>query len=68
MKTKELAISGMSCHHCVLSIRKALEAIPGVKVEEVRIGSARITYDETAVNDDTLGAAVTEAGYTLVRS
>jgi copper chaperone len=67
MKTKELIIEGMSCEHCVMSVRKELSKLAHVNVEDVRIGKARVKYDETKVDDDDFTNAINEAGYTLVR-
>jgi copper chaperone CopZ len=36
----------MSCGHCVHAVREALGSVPGVKIEEVRIGSASVSFDE----------------------
>ena len=35
-----LKIDGMGCEHCVKSVREALEKIKGIKVLDVKIGSA----------------------------
>ena len=36
METIKLAITGMTCGHCVSSVRQALESVPGVQVESLR--------------------------------
>jgi len=66
MKTMSLKIEGMSCGHCVMSVKKALANIPGVTVEQVEIGSAVVRIDEAAVTQEMLAAAVAEAGYAVV--
>jgi len=66
MKTQELKIEGMTCGHCVMSVQKELGKIPGVKVEKVEIGSAKVQFDETKVNMAILANAVSEAGYKVV--
>jgi len=38
MKT-QLKIKGMSCHHCVNSVRAALEAVPGVESAQVDLAT-----------------------------
>ncbi len=68
MVTTELQITGMSCGHCINAVRKELGKIPGVHVLDVQIGSARVSYDPKLVNEKALEAAITEAGYALVRS
>ena len=37
-----LKIDGMGCEHCIKSVREALEGVNGVKVLDVKIGSAEI--------------------------
>lgn len=66
MKTQELKIEGMTCGHCVMSVQKELGKIPGVKVEKVEIGSAKVQFDETKVNPAMLANAINEAGYKVV--
>jgi copper chaperone len=66
MKNEELKITGMTCGHCVMSVRKELAKLPGVEVRDVRIGSALIAYDEAKVSDAQLKGAVEEAGFAVV--
>ena len=66
MKIQELKIEGMTCGHCVMSVQKELGKIPGVTVEKVEIGSAKVQFDETKVNPAMLANAVNEAGYKVV--
>jgi copper chaperone len=63
-----LSIAGMSCGHCVTAVRKALEATPGVQVDQVAIGSATVRYDEDAVTPERIAQAVTDEGYAAVVS
>jgi copper chaperone CopZ len=65
VETLTLSISGMTCGHCVASVRRALETVPGVAVENVRIGSAelRLSGTETAATKSAALAAVQDAGY-----
>jgi copper chaperone len=66
MKTQELTIQGMSCGHCVVHVRKALESLNGLKVESVEIGKALVEFDETVVTREHIATAIDEAGYKLV--
>jgi copper chaperone CopZ len=61
MQTLSLSIAGMSCGHCVASVREALAAVPGVQVQDVRVGGARMTTDGATAAD--VVAAVEAAGY-----
>ena len=63
MTTVSMQISGMTCGHCVSAVRKALEAVPGVTVEQLAIGSATVAYDEAATNADAIAQAVDDEGY-----
>ena len=66
MKSEELNIEGMSCNHCVMSVKKELGKLPSVKIEEVQIGKARVQYDESNISREDLARAIDEAGYKLV--
>ena len=66
MQTLTLEIGGMSCGHCVAAVRKALEKVPGVKVDDVQIGRATVEYDPTQVQDTALREAVDDAGYEVL--
>ena len=66
MKTHELKIEGMSCGHCVMSVKKELGKLAGVVVEDVQIGGAKIQYDETKITRQMLATTIDEAGYKLV--
>ena len=66
MKTQELKIEGMSCGHCVMSVKKELGKVPGIVVDDVQIGKAKIQYDESKVTEQALARAIDEAGYKLV--
>ncbi len=64
MKELELKIDGMSCAHCVESIRKALGEIDGVSVERVEVGTAKVAYDPERTEPDRILAAVSDEGFT----
>jgi copper chaperone len=66
MKEMTLTIQGMTCHHCVMAVRKELTKLPGTEVRDVQIGSARLAVDETKVTPALIEAAVQEAGFILV--
>lgn len=63
-KALVLNVSGMSCNHCVMHVRKALTDLPGVRVEDVQVGTASIVIDES-VSQDALAQAIKKAGYLL---
>ena len=58
-----LRIDGMHCGSCVRRASQALAAVPGVTVDEVRVGAARLTAaDESAPVDQAI-AALSKAGF-----
>ena len=63
MKQLKLEVAGMSCGHCVHAVRQALAAVPGVKVEDVHIGSVTLAFDEAKATVGDLVDAVSDAGY-----
>jgi copper chaperone len=63
-----LTISGMSCGHCVASVSKALKGVDGVQVDDVRIGTAKLHYDESKVSAAQLAQLVTDEGYAATAS
>lgn len=63
MAQATLHIEGMSCGHCLNAVNRALSAVPGVRIDAIRIGRAEVTYDETAAGPAELESAVADAGY-----
>ncbi len=65
MNTRILKIEGMSCRHCVMSVRKELSNIAGLTVESVEVGSAVVSSADPAAAENDIRAAVDRAGFTL---
>jgi copper chaperone len=63
MNRIELEIEGMSCDHCVAAVAEALGELPGVSVDQVRVGEARVSYDPDQVSPEQIALAVEDAGY-----
>lgn len=66
MKETQLTIDGMTCSHCVMSVKKELSKVEGLQVEDVKIGTAQVRIDESKVTRERLTAAVSDAGYRLL--
>jgi len=66
MRTEELTIAGMTCGHCIMSVKKELALLPGVSVDDVQIGRATVRFDDTKTTRDELSSAIGRAGYELV--
>ena len=60
-----LKIDGMGCEHCIKSVREALEGVNGVKVLDVKIGSAEVEVENDSVLND-IKEKLDDAGYDLV--
>jgi len=58
-----LTIQGMSCDHCVNRVKAALNKVAGVQVEDVKVGSARVSYNPGTTSPEQIAAAVTNVGY-----
>lgn len=65
MTTIKIGIDGMSCQHCVMRVRKAIEALSGIEKLTVEVGQADITFDETKIQQKDIENTVVKAGYKL---
>jgi len=66
MRSHELTIEGMSCNHCVMHVKKELNKVAGLVVEDVQIGKARVQYEDAIVSTENIARAVAESGYKLI--
>lgn len=57
-----LRIDGMHCGACVRRVSQALEST-GLKVDEVRLGAARIASEQDPAPVDAAISALAKAGY-----
>lgn len=64
-ETVILNVSGMTCATCPITVKKALEKVPGVSKVEVRYEKKQVlvTFDDVKTNTDALVKATTNAGY-----
>jgi copper chaperone len=63
IQTRDYTVQGMTCDHCVLSVREEVSEVPGVAAVDVDLSSGRLTVAGDDIDDDAIRAAVTEAGY-----
>ena len=61
-----LKIDGMGCEHCIKSVIEALEEIKGIKVLDVKIGSAEVEAENDSILNE-IKEKLDDAGYDLVR-
>ncbi|SRR5258707_6721987 len=64
-KTVTLNVSGMTCPACPITVKKALEKIPGVSKVDVQFEKKQVlvTFDDAKTNTDALVKATTNVGY-----
>ena len=65
MKTFQLNIEGMSCHHCAVAVQKELQKLTNVTVEKVIPGKATVQAEESFAQEQ-FSKAITDAGYKLI--
>ena len=65
MSTTILHVQGMTCNHCVQTVKAALEKLNGVKGVEVTLdkGEVKIVYDSASARPDQFKNAIVESGY-----
>ena len=70
MTTTEYQVTGMTCGHCVASVKEefsALEGVESVEVDLIKGGVSTVTVVSAEILPaDAATAAVSEAGYELV--
>ncbi len=62
----KLMVQGMSCQHCVASVKRALESIEGVDEAKPDLTTGLVQLKGTVFDADRLARAVQEAGYRVV--
>ena len=60
-----IKVEGMSCGHCVMRVKKAIEGVQGVKKVDVSLENrqAVVEFDEGKTDVEKIKAAVRETGY-----
>jgi copper chaperone len=61
--TSEYVVTGMTCDHCVRSVREEVSEVEGVERVEVKLTSGRLTVAGAGFSDDQIKTAVAQAGY-----
>ncbi|MEU8251192.1 heavy metal-associated domain-containing protein [Nonomuraea sp. NPDC048916] len=64
MSTATYTVKGMTCGHCVGSVKEEVNEVPGVTNVEVDLATGSLTVDgDGAVDPARIVAAVERAGY-----
>jgi copper ion binding protein len=59
-------VAGMTCNHCVMSVREEVGEIAGITDVDVDLATGRLTVAGEDISDEAVKAAVAEAGYEVV--
>ncbi|HPE90298.1 MAG TPA: heavy-metal-associated domain-containing protein [Spirochaetia bacterium] len=62
---KILTIEGMSCGHCAMRVKKALEEVAGVSSATVDVTEGKAVVEGDAPDSNMLRGAVEKAGYSV---
>jgi copper chaperone len=62
---RSYTVTGMTCQHCVMSVREEVAEIPGVSDVAVDLTSGRLAVTGEGFGDEAVRAAVEEAGYAV---
>lgn len=66
MTTNTYTVTGMTCQHCVGSVRSEVSQIPGVTDVQVDLSTGEVTVtSEEPIDVEAVRASVDEAGYEL---
>ncbi|MFI6504939.1 heavy-metal-associated domain-containing protein [Nonomuraea typhae] len=69
MTSATYTVKGMTCGHCVSSVKEEVSEVAGVSSVEVDLASGLLTVgSESPIDVAQIRAAVEEAGYELVTS
>lgn len=65
-ESRTYTVSGMTCGHCVLSVKEEISELAGVESVDVDLASGRVEVSGSDLADDQIRSAVSEAGYEVV--
>jgi copper chaperone len=65
MTQEIIKVEGMSCMHCQLRVKKAVEAVEGIQRADVNLQTKQVTvdYEEGKANLEKVKDAIRESGY-----
>jgi copper chaperone CopZ len=63
---RSYSVTGMTCEHCVRSVREEVSEVAGVSAVAVDLAAGVVTVTGDGFGDDAVRAAVAEAGYEVV--
>lgn len=60
---ESVKIKGMSCQHCVGSVKKTLEDISGLSQVSVDLDAGEATFDNDGVSREEINTAISKIGF-----
>ncbi len=60
---RQYLVEGMTCSHCVASVREEVSKVAAVSGVDVDVDSGRLVVIGEGVTDESVKAAVEDAGY-----
>jgi copper chaperone len=65
MEHVALNVEGMSCNGCVRRLEQGLAKLPGVTIEKVEVGYARLAYDPDKTTMIVIENAIANLGFQI---
>lgn len=66
MAIKNYTVEGMTCEHCVSSVKEEVGEVAGVTAVDVTLETGAVQVTGEDFTDEAVKAAVVEAGYKVV--
>jgi len=66
-RVRQYTVTGMTCDHCVASVREEVGALAGVSAVDVDLASGSLRVSGAGFEDPAVETAVAEAGYEVAR-
>ena len=63
--SRAYSVAGMTCSHCVASVREEVAEVGGVRDVHVDLDSGQLVVSGAGFDDEAVKTAVEEAGYEL---
>ena len=60
-----IQVEGMSCQHCVMRVKKAVEGLAGIVKSDVQVGQVKVTFEESKIRQKEIEDAIVKAGYKI---
>jgi copper chaperone len=65
MTETTIHVEGMSCQHCVMRVKKAVEGLTGIASADVQIGRVTVTFDDSKIQKKAIEDVIVKTGYKI---